>query len=169
MKLIAWMIQEIFKVLNQYAVSFPPHPNAKPFYRNAEPQRRAAKHLGHAWNIGKRFCKSSCVLFSTLSAGRKSMEFRKRRTASLIHSGKEWETNTSSRSEMPVWTVSQKFCHRQWRRPFKELCGWPTTTADLRSSFWQISFTSNVCLLEGKIQDWGVYLFTISCGSCALD
>ena len=43
-------------------VSFPPHPilggSAKPFYRNAEPQRRAAKHLGHTWYIGKRFCKS---------------------------------------------------------------------------------------------------------------
>ena len=25
------------------------------FYRNAEPQRRAAKHLGHTWYIGKRF------------------------------------------------------------------------------------------------------------------
>ena len=36
------------------------------------------------------------------------MEFRYRRAASLIHSGKEWETNTRSRSEMPVWTVSQK-------------------------------------------------------------
>ena len=32
--------------------------NAKPFFWNAEPQRRAAKHLGHAWYIGKRFCKS---------------------------------------------------------------------------------------------------------------
>ena len=29
--------------------------NAKPFYRNAEPQRRAAKHSGHAWKIWKRF------------------------------------------------------------------------------------------------------------------
>ena len=32
---------------------FPPFQNpggiAKPFYRNAEPQRRAAKHLRHAW------------------------------------------------------------------------------------------------------------------------
>ena len=31
------------------------------------------------------------------------MEFRNRRAASLIHSGEEWETNTRSRSEMPVW------------------------------------------------------------------
>ena len=40
-------------------VFFPPHPrswrNAKPFSGNAEPQQRAAKYLGHAWYIGKRF------------------------------------------------------------------------------------------------------------------
>ena len=74
-------------------VSFPPHPIPEGMLRhsfiNAEPQRRAAKHLGHTWYIGKRFCKSSCVFFSTLSAGIESMEFQKRRTASLIHSGKE--------------------------------------------------------------------------------
>ena len=29
--------------------------NAKPFSRNAEPQRQAAKYLGHAWYFGKRF------------------------------------------------------------------------------------------------------------------
>ena len=29
--------------------------NAKAFHGNAEPQRRAAKHLGHAWFFGKRF------------------------------------------------------------------------------------------------------------------
>ena len=37
------------------------------------------------------------------------MEFRKRRNDSLINSGKEGETNTSSGSGMPVKTVSQKF------------------------------------------------------------
>ena len=35
--------------------------NAKPFYRNAEPQKWAAKHLEHTWYIGKRCCKSSSV------------------------------------------------------------------------------------------------------------
>ena len=29
--------------------------NAKPVYRNAEPQRRAARHLGYTWFIGKLF------------------------------------------------------------------------------------------------------------------
>ena len=39
---------------------------------------------------------------------------------------------------MPVWTVSQRFSHPQWRRLFKELWGRPTTTADFGSSLWQI-------------------------------
>ena len=48
-------------------VFFPPHPFPEPFLRNAEPQRRAAKHLGYTWYIGKRFCRSICVITSTLS------------------------------------------------------------------------------------------------------
>ena len=44
-------------------VSFPPHPVPGGMLSrtlgNAEPQRWAAKHLGHAWYIGKRFCKSN--------------------------------------------------------------------------------------------------------------
>ena len=63
--------------------------NAKPFSGDAEPQQWAAKYLGHIWYIGKRFCKSRCVIFITLSAGIESMEFQYQRAASLIHSGKE--------------------------------------------------------------------------------
>ena len=33
----------------------------------------------------------------------------------------------------------------------------------------KIHHTINVCLLEDKIQDWGMYLITISCGSYAVD
>ena len=36
---------------------------------------------------------------------------------------------------------------------FKELWSRPTTTADFRSSFRQVPYTSNFCLLEDKIQD----------------
>ena len=89
-----------------------------------------------------------------------------------IHSstgGEEWETNTSSGSEMPVRTVSHKFSHPWWGRFFKELWSRPTTTADLRSSFRQMPHTSNVCFLGDKIQDRGMYLFTISYGSYAVD
>ena len=58
----------VFKMLNQYAVEYPTFPVKlrfhtfprswripKPFIRNADPQRKAAKHLGHAWYIEKRF------------------------------------------------------------------------------------------------------------------
>ena len=146
-------------------VSFPPHPipegNGKPFFWSAEPQRRAAKHLGHTWFFGKRFCKSRCVIISALSSRIESMQFIDRGAASFIHSGKEWEANTESRSEMPVWTVSQKFSHLQWRRLSKELWGRPRKTADFGSSLWLVPYTSDVCLLEDKVQDWGMYWITI--------
>ena len=64
---------------------------------------------------------------------------------------------------------AKNFSHPQWRRLFKELWGRPTKTADFGSSFRQIPYTSNICLLEDKIQDRGMYLFTISYGSCAVD
>ena len=59
---------------------------------------------------------------------------------------------------MPVRTVSQKFSHLQWKRLFKELWSRPTTTVDFRSSLWQVPYTSDVCLLEDKVQDRGMYL-----------
>ena len=43
------------------------------------------------------------------------------------------------------------------------------TTADFGSSFRQIPHTSNACLLEDKVQDRGMYLFTISHGGYAVD
>ena len=64
---------------------------------------------------------------------------------------------------------AKRFSHPQWRRLFKELWGRPTTTADFRSSFRQIPYTSNLCLLEDKVQDRGMYLFAISYGSDAMD
>ena len=143
--------------------------NAKPLSGNAEPQKQAANLLGLAWYIWRRFCKSNSVFFSTLSAGVESIELSYIRTNSLITGGEEWESNTSSGSEMPARTVSQKFSHPLWGRFFKELWCRPTTTAEFRSSFWQIPYTSHVRLLEDQIQDRGMYLFTISNGSYALD
>ena len=97
------------------------------------------------------------------------MEFVNRRAAPFIYSGEKWKARRKSRSEMPVWTVSQGFSHLQWRRLFKELWGRPTTTADFWSSFRQVPYASNLCLLEDKVQDRGMYLFAISYGSDAMD
>ena len=54
-------------------------------------------------------------------------------------------------------------------RFFKELWSRPTKTADLGTSLWQIPYLNNIRLLDDKIQDWGMYLFTISYGSYAVD
>ena len=74
-------------------VSFPPHPIPEGMLRhsflNREPQRRAAKHLGHTWYIGKRFCKSRCVFISTLFPRIAPIEFIDRRAAPFVHSGEK--------------------------------------------------------------------------------
>ena len=63
---------------------------------------------------------------------------------------------------MSVKTVNQIFIQVLWGKIFTELWSRPTTIADLRSSFRQIHHTSNVCWLENKIHNWGMYLFAIS-------
>ena len=127
---------------------------------NAEPQRRTAKHLGHAWyawNIGKRFCKSSCVFYSILSAGIESMEFSYVGINSLITDGEEWESNISSGSEMSVWTVSQKIHSSLVREILQRIMGadqqrlqisdlhfniFPATST---FTCWKIRFKTEVC------------------------
>ena len=55
--------------------------------------------MGHTWYIGKRFCKSRCVIISTLSSRIESMEFIDRGAASFIHSGKERERRTQNQDQ----------------------------------------------------------------------
>ena len=176
-----WTILWIFRMLNRYAVEIPTlpvdqcHSHLIRYLKGCWgllSYRRAAKkgrHLGYTWYIGKRVCKSWCVIISTLFSRTTSMEFVNRRAAPFNHSGEKWKAETKSRSKMPVWTVSQRFGHPQWKRLFKELWSRPTTTADFGSPLWQIPYTSHVCLLEDQIQDWGVYLFTIPFGINAMD
>ena len=84
---------------------------------------------------GNVFCTSTSFFISSVSSGIEfHLEENYRRTNSHVYSG-EWKTRTRPRSEMPVWTVSQRFSHLQWRRLFKELWSRPTTTADFGSSF----------------------------------
>ena len=100
----------------------------------------------------KRFCKSRCIFISSLSSRIESMEYVNWGAAPFVHSGEKWKDRTRWRSEMPVWTVSQRFSHLQWRRLFKELWGRPTT-ADFGSPLWQVPYTSDVCLLDDKVQE----------------
>ena len=114
------------------------------------------------------FRHSSCVLYSTLSAGIESMEFQYRRAASFIHSGKErnkhkFEIRDASLDRQPkilsslVVDTLKNYGADQQRLQILEL------------QFDQIPFTSNLCLLEDKVQDRGMYLFTILYGSYAID
>ena len=74
-------------------VSFPPHPILEEMLRPSFVSPRRKEGPPCTWDThgisGNVFCKSSCDIFSTLSAGIESMEFRKRRAASLISSGEE--------------------------------------------------------------------------------
>ena len=90
---LSHLIQFLVELLNSYK-------------RNDEPQ----KHLGHTWKIGKRFCKTSRVSFSTLSAGFESMESLLR-TTTLNTVGEACESYTSSGSKVPLKTISQEFSH----------------------------------------------------------
>ena len=151
-------------------VSFPPHPIPEGMLRHSFITVSRREGPPSIWDTqgfsGNFFVNPDASIISTLSTRTASVEFITRRAAPFIHSGEKWKANTRSRSEMPVWTVSQKFSHPQWRRLFKELWGRPTTTADFGSSFRN---TSHVCLLEDKIQDWDMYLLTIPYGSNAMD
>ena len=83
-------------------------------------------------------------------------------TNSHVYSGESGRPETRSRSEMPVWTVSQRFSHLQWRETVQRFMG--TDQQRLQISdlhFDRFPTPSNLCLLEDKVQDRGLYLFTI--------
>ena len=151
MKSIVWTIREIFKMLSQCAVdishvtsqpvSFPPHPDpggmisrsiGMPSCREGPPSIFGT-HMAYRGNFFANPAASSSAPYpqelnpwcSHISG-----------PISRLIGREEWKPNTSSRSEMPVRTVSQKFSHPLWGRFFKELWSRPTTTANLRSSFW---------------------------------
>ena len=88
MKLFVWMIHEIFKMLNQYAVDIPTLPVNQCLYHLIQflvecwavlweclAAKMGRPSIWDTWYIGKRVCKSGRVFYSTLSAGIESMEF----------------------------------------------------------------------------------------------
>ena len=55
-------------------VFFIPHPVPGGMLGMPRPQRWTTKYLGQTWKIGKRFCKSNGVFFSTLCARVESID-----------------------------------------------------------------------------------------------
>ena len=105
--------------------------NAKPFHRNAEPQREGRLAFGTHMVNRETFLQIQMRHLQHVIRRNWIHRVPVPKSASFM-------ANTRSRSEMTVWTVSQKISHLQWRRLFKELWGRPTMTADFRSSLWQI-------------------------------
>ena len=74
-------------------VSFPPHPIPEGMLRHSfvSPRRKEGPPsiLGHMENIGKRFCKSTCIFISSLSSRIEPMEFVNRGNAPFICSGEK--------------------------------------------------------------------------------
>ena len=55
------------------------------------------------------------------------------------------------------------------REDLQRIMGQTNNDCRFRILIWQIPYTNNICLLEDNMQDWGMYLFTISNGSYAMD
>ena len=62
-------------------------------------RKEGAKHLGHTWFTGERFCKSTCIFISALSSRIElSLEENHWGAVSYLCSGEKWKTRTKSRS-----------------------------------------------------------------------
>ena len=72
-------------------------------------------------------------------------------------------------TEISTKTVSRRFVRPYGGKIFKELWCRPTKTSNLGTSLWQIPYSNIFSLLEDKIQNWGMYLFTVPYGSYAMD
>ena len=83
--------------------------NTQPFCGNAKPQRRAAKHLGHmVYRETFFFFFANPVAFSTVPYPQELHQWNSSSEEPLHSSTVEKsERQARSRSEMPVWTVSQ--------------------------------------------------------------
>ena len=80
------------------------------------------------------FFTSTCIFISSLSSSTESMGTTIKE-ALHIFTADQIERPEQNRDLMPVWTVSQRFNHLQWRRLFKELWDRQTTTVDFDLHF----------------------------------
>ena len=94
------------------------------------------------------------------------MQFGKSRNDSLINSREERESKHQFRIRDASPDRQPKIQSSLVREILQRIMG---QTADPRSSFRQIHHASNIRLLEDKIQDCGMYLFTMSRRSYAVD
>ena len=118
-------------------VSFPPYSILEGMLRHSFVSPRRKERPPSIWDThglsGMFFCKSTCIFFSSLSSRIESMGGQPLRNRFICLQWRRVKDQKKSRSPMPVWTVSQRFSHLQWRRLFKELWNRPTKIADFGS------------------------------------
>ena len=175
MKLIVWMIREIFKMLNQYAVEIPTLPVNLCLSHLIQflVECRSAKMGRQAFGT-RMVCRETFLQIQFASS---TAPFPQELNPWSFHISDPIHSSTAEKNEnrTPVQDLrcqsgpSARNSVIRSEGDSSRNFGSRPTTADLRSSFRQIPYTSNVCLLEDNIQDWGMYLFTISYGGYAVD
>ena len=75
-----------------------------------------------------------------------------------------WRKKRNTNSE-----ISKKFVDRKFIRPYQgkklyELWSWPTKTSNPRTSRWQVPYSTDVSVLENKVQDGSMLLLKLHYG-----
>ena len=133
-------------------------------------QRRAAMHLGHAWYFGKRCFANpdaSCSALYPKVLNQRSSSIEEPLHSSTVEKSERRTQNQDQRCQSGPSTKNSVIF--SGRDSPKNYGAHQQRLQDFGSSFCQIPYTSHVCMLEDKIQDRGMYLFTISYGSFATD
>ena len=144
-------------------VSFPPHQFLEELLecRAEDKGRQAFETHGISGNV----LQIQMRHLHTLSAGIESMEFQYRRAASLIHSGKECEAQDQDQGQRCQSGQSAKNSVTFSGGDSSKNYGADQQRLQISDLHFDKFPTSHVCLLEDKVQDRGMYLFTISYGS----
>ena len=141
--------RESTSVIPAWSISW----TAQPFVWGAAPERRAAKHSGYTWHVWKRFCQSSCVIVNSLSSRIESMEFQYRRAAPFIISGKERDKQKMKMRDASL-DSQPKILSYSVEETLRRIMGKTNNGCRFQIFISQIPYTSQVCLLEDKIQDF---------------
>ena len=144
------------------------------FFRVAVPQRRAAKHLGHTWYIGKCFCRSTCTFINSSSLHREFAQEEmqdggqplrsrviclQRRTVKDQNKIEIWDANLDRQPKSQSSSVEETI---------QRILEQTNNDCRFRTLTLSSSYTNDICLLEVKVQERGMYLFAISYGSDAM-
>ena len=163
MKLIVWIIRQILKMLNQYAVDYPTFPiNQRHSHLFAILAGCWAAKISRQtfWDThgisGNVFVNPPAPSSSPYPGGFNPWISNVTEHISP-HVTSERQTPNTALDSRSSQDRQPEFIRPSGGKIFKELWCRPTRTADLGTSLWQILYTNNICLLK----DWGMYLFKI--------